>query len=185
MPWLWTAVCGESNPATDWCSDPELDWPTVARTASVGCDRASDGRVWAVVTNVRQPKILSDPTTGSSHKKKPGTLTIQLDEMWSFVGSKGCKKVIQNWSAVFWDYSLRGEGSLWTADQFWTSFLSGQQAVDLVGNRCWQSWDCGSLCWRPQSSKCQEALAILTSSLSSMCSLLHWFLGGIWASATQ
>lgn len=51
-----------------------------------------------MVTTICQPKVLPNPTTGESYKKKPGKLTIQLDEMWSFVGSKKNKQWI--WLAI-------------------------------------------------------------------------------------
>lgn len=63
-----------------------------------------------------------------------------------------------------------------TLQQGWNLVICrplGQQTMDLVGNRCWHSWDCRSLCRRPHSSKCFDAIAILTSSLSSVCSLLY------------
>ncbi len=51
-----------------------------------------------MVANVRQPEILPNPTAGSSHPKKPGRLTLQLDEIWSFVGAKDNKQWI--WLAI-------------------------------------------------------------------------------------
>ncbi len=44
------------------------------------------GGIRAMVADVRQPEILSDPQAGGTHSKKPGKLRLQLDEMWSFVG---------------------------------------------------------------------------------------------------
>ena len=41
-----------------------------------------------MATTVRQSEILPDSQNHRSHPKKPGRLPIQLDELWSFVGSK-------------------------------------------------------------------------------------------------
>lgn len=51
-----------------------------------------------MVTDVRQPEILPVVQAGGSHPKKPGRLTLQCDEMWSFVGSKANKQWI--WFAM-------------------------------------------------------------------------------------
>lgn len=51
-----------------------------------------------MVADVRQSAVLPNPAAGRSHPKKLGKLTIQLDEMWSFVGSKQNKQWI--WLAI-------------------------------------------------------------------------------------
>ncbi len=51
-----------------------------------------------MVTNVRQSEVLPNAKDYRSHPKKPGRLTIQVDEMWSFVGSKDNKQWV--WLAI-------------------------------------------------------------------------------------
>lgn len=66
-----------------------------------------------MVINVRQPEILPNPTAGSNQPKKPGRLTLQLDEMWSFVGSKDNKQWI--WLAI--DVDTREIVGVYVADR--------------------------------------------------------------------
>ena len=51
-----------------------------------------------MAANVRQSEVLPDFPNHRSYKKKPGRLTIQLDEMWSFVGTKENKQWV--WLAI-------------------------------------------------------------------------------------
>lgn len=51
-----------------------------------------------MVADVCQPAVLSAPPASGVHPKKLGKLTVQLDEMWSFVSSKDCKQWI--WLAI-------------------------------------------------------------------------------------
>lgn len=51
-----------------------------------------------MVANVCQSEVLPNAKDPQSRPKKPGRLTIQLDEMWSFVGSKANKQWV--WLAM-------------------------------------------------------------------------------------
>ncbi len=97
-----------------------------------------------MVTNVRQSEILSDPTTGSSHKKKPGLLTIQLDEMWSFVGSKDNKQWI--WLAI--DADSReivgvyvGDRSRQSAKKLWQSLPPVYRQCAVCYTDFWEAYE--------------------------------------------
>ena len=85
-----------------------------------------------MVTNVRQPEICSDPTAGSSPKKKPGTLTIQLDEMWSFVRSKDNKQWI--WLAI--DADSREIVGVYVGDRSRQSAKKLWQSLPPVYRQC-------------------------------------------------
>ncbi|PSP29052.1 MAG: hypothetical protein BRC59_10140 [Cyanobacteria bacterium SW_4_48_29] len=45
-----------------------------------------------MATDVRQPEVLPNPAADRCPQKKPGRLTLQLDELWSFVGCKENKQ---------------------------------------------------------------------------------------------
>ena len=45
-----------------------------------------------MVTQLRQPEVRSGPEASPEQAEKRRRLSVQCDEVWSFVGSKGCKK---------------------------------------------------------------------------------------------
>ena len=97
-----------------------------------------------MVTNVRQPEILPDPTAGSSHKKKPGRLTVQLDEMWSFVGSKDNKQWI--WLAI--DADSReivgvyvGDRTRQSAKRLWQSLPPVYRQCAVCYTDLWEAYE--------------------------------------------
>ena len=51
-----------------------------------------------MATGVRQPEVRSGPEADREQVEKRGRLSVQCDEVWSFVGSKGCKKWV--WLAL-------------------------------------------------------------------------------------
>lgn len=51
-----------------------------------------------MAAGLRQPKIRGGPEASQEQAEKGGRLSVQCDEVWSFVGSKGCKKWI--WLAL-------------------------------------------------------------------------------------
>jgi insertion element IS1 protein InsB len=65
-----------------------------------------------VVTRLREQKVGRYPSAGQSKKKK-GRLTIQCDELWSFVGKKSCKQ----WVWIALDIDTRQIVGLYIGDR--------------------------------------------------------------------
>ena len=87
-------------------------------------NRTSHRSFWALATNVCQSEILPGSQNYWDYPKKTGRLTIQLDKLWSFVGSKDNKQWV--WLAL--DVDSRdivgekvGASSRQSAKQLWQS----------------------------------------------------------------
>lgn len=96
-----------------------------------------------MATDVRQPEILPVAQAGRSHPKKLGRLTVQCDEMWSFVGSKTYKQWI--WLAM--DQTTREIVSVYVGDSSCKS-KAQWQSLPPVYRQCavcytdfWQAYE--------------------------------------------
>jgi IS1 family transposase len=85
-----------------------------------------------MVADVCQPEILPNASNIRSHPKKPGKLTIQLDELWSFVGSKANKQWI--WLAM--DASTREIVAVYIGDRSRQSALALWESLPAVYRQC-------------------------------------------------
>ncbi|WP_445304508.1 MULTISPECIES: IS1 family transposase [unclassified Microcoleus] len=97
-----------------------------------------------MVTNVRQPEILSDPQSWWKSLKKPGRLTIQLDEIWSFVGSKDNTQWI--WLAIDADSRefvgvFIGGRSRQAAKGLWQSLLAVYRQCTICYTDFWEAYE--------------------------------------------
>ena len=97
-----------------------------------------------MATNVRESEILSDGKDGRSHPKKLGRLTIQLDEMWSFVGSKENKQWV--WLAI--DADTReivgvfiGDRSRQSAKGLWQSLPAVYRSCAICYTDFWEAYE--------------------------------------------
>lgn len=96
-----------------------------------------------MVADVCQSEVLSDSQAGEHHPKKLGKLTIQLDEMWSFVGSKENKQWI--WLAL--DADTReivgvfiGDRSRQSAKQLWQSLPAIYRQCAICYSDFWEAY---------------------------------------------
>ena len=96
-----------------------------------------------MVTGLRQPEIRSGPKASPEHAEKRGHLSVQCDEVWSFVGSKGCKKWI--WLAL--DASTReiigvfvGSRSKAGAEGLWRSLPAVYRQCAVLYTDFWKAY---------------------------------------------
>ncbi len=97
-----------------------------------------------MVKTVRQSEILLDSQNYRSYPKKPGWLTMQLDEMWSFVGSKEHKQ----WSWLAIDADSReivgvfvGNCSRQGAKGLWQSLPAGYHQCAICYTDFWEAYE--------------------------------------------
>jgi len=97
-----------------------------------------------VVADVCQPAVLSDAPAGGTYPKKLGKLTIQLDEMWSFVGAKDNKQWI--WLAM--DAESReivgvyiGDRTRQSAKRLWQSLPPLYRQCAVCYTDFWQAYE--------------------------------------------
>ncbi len=98
MSWVWTAIYRASRKESDWFSDTGTDW-SIAVGAHFSCWNCScDGGFRAMAAKLRQWQICFCATKRAGDTQKKGRLTIQCDELWSFVDNKGNKQWV--WLAL-------------------------------------------------------------------------------------
>lgn len=98
MPRLWTTVHRKTDEKSDCSDNARLDRSLVARTHLSGWNRSSCPGVWAVAANLRQREIRQSSPSRWGLPQKKGKLTIECDELWSFVDHKGNKQWV--WLAL-------------------------------------------------------------------------------------
>lgn len=96
-----------------------------------------------MVANVRQSEILSNAQADHSYPKKKGRLTLQLDEMWSFVGSKRCKQWI--WLALDVDSrqivgAYIGDRTRQAAKRLWQSLPAVYRQCAVCYTDFWEAY---------------------------------------------
>jgi insertion element IS1 protein InsB len=96
-----------------------------------------------VVTGLRQPEIRSGPKASPEQAKKRGRLSLQCDEVWSFVGSKARKKWI--WLAL--DASTReivgvfvGSRGIMGAKGLWRSLPAIYRQCAVLYTDFWKAY---------------------------------------------
>ena len=119
----------------------------IARVTQVSWSWLQDYVNQKLACNSRQIKVLA---------KSPGRLTIECDEMWSFVNSK--KNEVYIWLAI--DRNSRkivgcfvGDRTRKSARKLWASFPEVYQQCAVVHTDFWQAYktvifpECHPCCW--------------------------------------
>lgn len=97
-----------------------------------------------MVADVCESKVLCVATGGEHHSKKVGKLTLQCDEMWSFVGNKQNKQWL--WFAL--DEQTReivgvyvGDRSRQSAQALWRSLPPVYRQCAVCYTDFWQAYE--------------------------------------------
>ena len=85
-----------------------------------------------MATGLRQPEVRSGSKASRECAKKKGCLTVQCDELWSFVGSKKCKKWV--WLAL--DASTREIVGVFVGNRGKTGAKGLWQSLPAVYRQC-------------------------------------------------
>jgi insertion element IS1 protein InsB len=96
-----------------------------------------------VVTALYQCPIQGDPATHRGAKKKPGPITLECDELWSFVGSKSNPQ----WIGLALEVETReivgayiGDRSRESAEALWSSLPEIYRASAAVYTDFWEAY---------------------------------------------
>ncbi len=143
MPWVWTTVCGATEQAGDWCSNAKTDWPIVVGANFIGGYCSCSAGVRDLATTICEWEICSRAARSGDHAQKKGRLTIQCDELWSFVDHKGNKQWV--WLALDADtreivgvyIGARDEGA---AHQLWKSLPAVYRQCAIAYTDFWAAY---------------------------------------------
>ena len=143
MPQLWSSIRRKPDKQGDRHPDAGPDRPALARATLDGWNRSGNSGVRAVAA--RLCHLQSGPDADSSHRpvKKKGPLTVQCDELWSFVDHKGNKQWV--WLAL--DAETReiigayvGNRSAQSAQRLWESLPKVYRQCAVIYTDAWEAY---------------------------------------------
>ncbi len=85
---MWAAICDRPTMANSVGRNESIDPKVAAGASVVGWDCPCDWRVGSLAAIVCKRFVCPASTNGSSDVKKKRRLTVQCDELWSFVGMR-------------------------------------------------------------------------------------------------
>lgn len=95
---VWATVCRATDQESGECSNARTNRPIALRADFVGRHCPCSAGFGNLASTVREWEICSCAAPSRRHIQKKGKLTIQCDELWSFVNKKGNKQWV--WLAL-------------------------------------------------------------------------------------